>query len=90
MKNRYVEGKILIKILFFNNFVFDLVVRATNYEYNFFVKQKGVVSWHEPVIRMNGLPYSCTMADVQNFFKGIYIYLKKQTIDFSFQINVYI
>ena len=27
--------------------------------------------WREPVIRMNGLPYTCTMADVQNFFKGI-------------------
>jgi len=49
------------------------VFRATNYEYNFFVKHKGTVSWREPVIRMNGLPYTCTMADVQNFFKDIEI-----------------
>jgi len=49
------------------------VFRATIYEYNFFVKHKGTISWREPVIRMEGLPYTCTMADVQNFFKDIEI-----------------
>ncbi|CAF1038867.1 unnamed protein product [Rotaria sp. Silwood1] len=49
------------------------ISRATIYEYNFFIKHKGMISWREPVIRMNGLPFSCTMADVQNFFKDIAI-----------------
>ncbi|CAF3561619.1 unnamed protein product [Rotaria sordida] len=49
------------------------IFRTTIYEYNFFIKHKGMISWREPVIRMNGLPYSCTMADVQNFFKDIAI-----------------
>ncbi|CAF3777142.1 unnamed protein product [Rotaria socialis] len=47
------------------------ILQATVYEYNFFVKHKGMISWREPVIRMNGLPYTCTMGDVQNFFKDI-------------------
>ena len=47
-----------------------LVCRATIYEYNFHIKHNGMVSWREPVIRMSGLPFSCTMADVQNFFDG--------------------
>ncbi|CAF3349584.1 unnamed protein product [Rotaria sp. Silwood1] len=49
------------------------VFRATTYEYNFHVQHKGMVSWHEPVIRMSGLPFACTMADVQNFFENIEI-----------------
>lgn len=38
------------------------------------MKHKGMISWREPVIRMSGLPYTCTMGDVQNFFKGIYLF----------------
>ncbi|CAF4047739.1 unnamed protein product [Rotaria sp. Silwood2] len=49
------------------------IFRTTIYEYNFFIKHKGMISWREPVIRMNGLPFSCTMGDVQNFFKDIAI-----------------
>ncbi|CAF2747899.1 unnamed protein product [Rotaria sp. Silwood2] len=49
------------------------VFRATTYEFNFHVKHKGMVSWREPVIRMSGLPFACTMADVQNFFENIEI-----------------
>jgi hypothetical protein len=30
-----------------------------------------MVSWHEPVIRMSGLPFACTMADVQHFFESM-------------------
>ncbi|UJR23540.1 hypothetical protein I4U23_026529 [Adineta vaga] len=49
------------------------IFRSTNYEYNFFIKNKGTILWREPVLRMNGLPYSCTMGDVQLFFKNIEI-----------------
>ena len=34
------------------------------------MKHKGTISWRDPVIRVSGLPGSCTMADVQLFFKG--------------------
>jgi len=72
MGSRYIESKISIIVYFCSNLLYYLVFRATNYEYNFFVKHKGMISWREPVIRMNGLPYTCTMADVQNFFEGIF------------------
>ena len=49
---------------------YDLVFKATNHEYNFYTKHKGTVSWREPVLRMSGLPFACTMADVQNFFES--------------------
>ncbi|CAF0817598.1 unnamed protein product [Adineta steineri] len=49
------------------------VFRASYYEYKFYIKHKGVISWREPVIHMNGLPYTCTMGDVQTFFKDIVI-----------------
>jgi hypothetical protein len=49
---------------------YRLVYPATSYEYNFFMKHEGVVTWNEPVIRMSGLPFACTMADVQLFFDG--------------------
>lgn len=48
-----------------------LVFSATNYEYNFHVKHNGKVSWQDPVARMSGLPFDCTMADVQKFFEGM-------------------
>jgi len=43
------------------------------YELNFYVKNKGAIVWNDPVLRIKGLPYACTMADVQNFFEGIEI-----------------
>ncbi|CAF0864583.1 unnamed protein product [Adineta ricciae] len=46
---------------------------ATIHEYNVCMKHKDSVSWHEPVVRMSGLPISCTMGNVQNFFKNIEI-----------------
>lgn len=46
------------------------VRRVSAHEYNFHVKNKGAVTWREPVLRMSGLPFSCIMADVQNFFEG--------------------
>ncbi|CAF0891088.1 unnamed protein product [Adineta ricciae] len=49
------------------------VFSSTNSEYKFFMKYKGSISWRDPVIRVNGLPGSCTMADVQLFFKDIEI-----------------
>ncbi|CAF0784291.1 unnamed protein product [Adineta steineri] len=49
------------------------VFRTTDYEFNFHVKHKGQVTWSEPVIRMSGLPFSCTMGEVQNFFENIEI-----------------
>lgn len=61
-----------IRVLFLFLFSYYLVYRASIHEYNFHVKHKGMVSWREPVIRMSGLPFSCTMADVQNFFESIY------------------
>lgn len=47
------------------------IFQATNYEYKFNVKHNGKVSWHEPVIRLSGLPSNCTMADVQKFFENV-------------------
>ena len=29
-----------------------------------------MTQWQDPVLRLNGLPERCTMADVQNFFQG--------------------
>ncbi len=49
-----------------------LVSRATAYEYSFHAKHNGKVSWREPVIRMSGLPFACTMGDIQNFFESMF------------------
>ena len=29
-------------------------------------------NWSEPVLRLRGLPYGCTKADIETFFEGIY------------------
>ncbi|CAF1197168.1 unnamed protein product, partial [Didymodactylos carnosus] len=49
------------------------VFRAKDSEYNFYVKNNGLVSWREPVIRMSGLPYRCSISDIQKFFDGLEI-----------------
>lgn len=67
--NKTIEGKTSTRTNLL--FIFYEVTRATSYEYSFHVKHNGKVSWHEPVIRMSGLPFSCTMADIQNFFQSI-------------------
>lgn len=71
MGKRYIEGKrTRQKLISFFATDASLVFRATQHEFTFFVKHQGMVSWREPVIRMRGLPVTCTMANVQNFFQG--------------------
>jgi len=41
------------------------------------MKHNGKVSWHDPVIRLTGLPFNCTMADVQKFFESMFFERKK-------------
>lgn len=67
---------------------FVLVSRATIYEYNFFMKYKGTILWRDPVLRMNGLPYTCTMADVQNFFKGKFSIIKSFLLIYMYMFDL--
>ncbi|CAF1219717.1 unnamed protein product [Didymodactylos carnosus] len=49
------------------------IFRAKNAEYNFYVKNNGLISWREPVVRVRGLPYRCSTSDIQELFSGIEI-----------------
>lgn len=42
------------------------------------MKHKGMNQWQDPVLRLDGLPESCTMADVQIFFQGKFSKVKKK------------
>lgn len=70
LDNKHIESK-EISINFQLLLSFHSVTRTTSYEYSFHAKHNGKVSWYEPVIRMSGLPFACTMADIQNFFESM-------------------